>query len=113
MDKLTIARELAGALHAAEATVDEAFADIGALGQALTRSRRDLNLAATVGDPAFSHVGQALALVASARAELVRAHEELAIVQRRVGLGATSFGGLEKPKASAEDAPATHLRRVG
>jgi hypothetical protein len=114
MDKLSVAAALAERLHAAEAIMDEAFAEVGALSQALTRSRKDLQLSAVVGDPAFGAIGQSMALVASARTELVRAHEELSRVQRRIGLGATAFGGLEKPPHAAvvEEAPAARLRRV-
>ena len=115
MDKQIIAKDLAAELFASEAAIDEAFAQVGRLAHQLSCARRDMGLAATVGDAAFTAVGQSLALLAQARGEVVRAHEELAKVQRKVGLEEVAFGGLEKPDHERRPLPkaeAAAVRRI-
>ena len=56
-----IAARLHHALHLAEAGQDQSINRLGKLAQALTRSRKEAGLSATVGQPAFNALARAMA----------------------------------------------------
>jgi len=97
-DRRDLAAEVAATLFRAEFAVDAALRRTAALAGALPAARRRGRIAATVGQPAIDGVAEAVVALSRARAALVAAHEDLAVVHRRLGLGTFGSGpGHEKP----------------
>jgi hypothetical protein len=96
MKRSTAVTETAQVLFAAECAIDGAFGETAVLASRLAQLRVELGLSATVGQPVFDAVTAALGELAQARAEMVRAHGELAGVKIRIGCGAMATGGGDK-----------------
>ena len=92
----TVVARLATDLFQAEASQDEAVNQLGRLAQSLTRSRRESGLSATVGQPAFDALADAVAAQVGAQRAMVALHEALADVKRTTSFRGVQMGGLEK-----------------
>lgn len=92
----TIVARLADDLFQAEASQDEAVSRLGRLAESLTRSRREAGMAATVGQPAFDALAEAVTAQVGAQRAMVALHEALAEVKRNSSYRGVRMGGLEK-----------------
>jgi hypothetical protein len=90
------ADQVAQSLFAAESAIDAALAKTAALAGIIPAVREEAQLAACVGQEAVEQAIETLRVLAEARRSIVKMHEELATTQKRIGLGAVSFGGLGK-----------------
>ena len=90
------AEQVAESLFAAESAIDAALAKTAALAGIIPAVREDARLAACVGQEAVEQAIETLRVLGEARRLIVRTHEELSATQKRIGLGAVSFGGLGK-----------------
>jgi hypothetical protein len=97
MDKIEIMRTVVDDLYATEKAIDDAIAQSSDLIATFIQSRRDMNLSAVVGAKAQSKVLEAIAALGVARDAVVVAHNDLAKVQRQVGLGHVATGPVDKP----------------
>ena len=97
MSRLIIGEALSARLHAAEAAIDQAMADTAALAAALPAARLDAGLAAAAGHSAFDDVAASLCALSAARSHMVRTHQALAALARRLGLDILAVGQLDKP----------------
>ncbi|WAC61237.1 hypothetical protein [Brevundimonas sp. SL130] len=91
-----IAARLNHALHLAEAGQDQSINRLGKLAQALTRSRKDAGLSATVGQPAFNALARAMAAQIEAQEAMVELHHALAEVKENTKFRSVRLGGLDK-----------------
>lgn len=80
MEKALVAQKLANKLFATEAAVDSAMAEAMSLVAALVETRKELGLAATVGDKATAKVAEAIATLAEARSSIVEAQDRKSVV---------------------------------
>lgn len=106
MDKVFVAKRVAVKLRTAEHSIDAALVDASEMVAELVRARKDLGLAANVGDAALAKVTAALTALSEARTSMVAAHAELAEVQLRIGVRTRMDGTEDKAE------PATALREV-
>jgi hypothetical protein len=95
----TVVARLADDLFQAEASQDEAVSRLGRLAESLTRSRREAGMAATVGQPAFDALAEAVTAQVGAQRAMVALHEALAEVKRNSSYRGVRMGGLEKSDA--------------
>lgn len=103
-DRRDLAAEVAATLFRAELAVDAALRRTAALAGALPAARRRGRIAATVGQPAIDGAAEAVVALTRARAALVAAHEDLAAVHRRLGLGVFASGPIhDKPDETETD----------
>lgn len=86
MDKVFVAKRVATKLRGAEHSVDAALEEASEMIAELLRARKELGLAANVGDAAVSKMTAAVAALSEARSAMVAAHSELAEVQLRIGV---------------------------
>ncbi len=108
MDKAFVANRVAAKLRGAEHSIDAALVEATETVAELLRARRELGLAANVGDAAVAKMTAAVAALAEARSAMVGAHAELAEVQLRIGVRTRMNGSEQKL-----DAPASaELREV-
>ena len=102
-----VAEQVAGALFAAEAAIDEALAKTAALTGIMPSLRREAGASALIGQDAVERASQAIMALADARRAIVETHKELSIVQAQIGLGAVTMidGGAtaKPPPAFASD----------
>ena len=68
----------------------------------VSETRRELGLAATVGNDVTAKLADALAALADARTAVVQAHGQIADLKLRVGIRTKMIGVMDKP---AEGAP--------
>lgn len=92
-ERLKIAQEVADQLADAERRNDMALAATARLAATMLEARMQLNVAAQVGQPAFSAVASTFERQASSRQLLVDAHEALNDTRRFVGLQHYMIGG--------------------
>lgn len=92
MDKIEVAKGVAEELWATERALDAAIAQAGDCVAAMIEARRELNLSAVVGAEAQTKIMEAIGALAQARSAVVAAHGDLAVVQRRVGVGPLAIG---------------------
>ncbi|WP_287104822.1 hypothetical protein [Brevundimonas sp.] len=102
-----IAARLHHALHLAEAGQDQSINRLGKLAQALTRSRKEAGLSATVGQPAFNALARAMAAQIEAQEAMVELHHALAEVKAHTKFRSVRLGGLEK-----EEDPVPRITRL-
>ncbi|HUO11160.1 MAG TPA: hypothetical protein VMU37_00235 [Caulobacteraceae bacterium] len=86
MDKVFVAKRVATKMRSAEHSVDTTMIEASELMGELLRARKELGVAANVGDAAIAKVSAALSLLAEARTSMVAAHSDLAEVQLRIGI---------------------------
>ncbi len=108
MDKVFVAKRVATKLRGAEHSIDAALVEASEMVAELVRSRKELSLAANVGDVALAKITAAVAALSEARTSMVAAHAELAEVQLRLGIR-TRMDGVEE---KAEPAQVSSLRDV-
>jgi hypothetical protein len=109
VDKVFVAKRLAAKLRVAEHSIDDALVDATNVVAEILRARKELGLAANVGDVAVAKVTAAIAALSEARTAMVAGHADLAEVQQRIGIR-TRMGGPEE-KLEAVDA-SVELREV-
>ena len=97
MDRTDVCDGVAARLFEAEQKVDDAFAALANLAGYLPVARRDAQLALKVGGAAITKIAAAMTEIAQARATIVSAHDDFAVVQRALGVRVTAIGGGEKP----------------
>jgi hypothetical protein len=85
MKRSTAVTETAQVLFSAETAIDSAFGQTAILASRLAQVRMEMGLSAVVGQRVFDAVTATLNELSQARAEIVRAHTELADVKIRIG----------------------------
>jgi|GEM_PF-2234659 len=96
MKRSEVATDLAQQLFAAEAAVEQAFLQLGALAQALPEARSRSGMAATVGQKAFEAVLQSMDGQVQSRRAMIALHEELARLKEQSPYRSVAIGGGEK-----------------
>jgi hypothetical protein len=96
VDKVLVARRVAGKLHATEAAVDAALAEATQLMGEMIRGRQETKISAISTDPSMAKVSAAIALLAQARTAMVEAHAELDELRLRVGIRTRMDGSEDK-----------------
>ena len=86
MDKVFAAKRVAAKLRSAEHSIDAALVEASGLVAEMLRARKELGLAANVGDAAVAKMTAAMSMLSEARTTMVSGHAELAEVQLRLGL---------------------------
>ena len=86
MDKVFAAKRVATKLRGAEHSIDAALVEASEMVAELLRARKELGLAANVGDAAVAKITAAVSALSEARSSMVAAHAELAEVQLRIGI---------------------------
>lgn len=86
MDKVFAAKRVATKLRSAEHSIDTALVEASELVAEMIRARKELGLAANVGDAALAKLTAAISALSEARSSTVSAHAELAEVQLRLGI---------------------------
>lgn len=104
MDKTHVVQGVANQLWTAENAVDAAMVEASKLMTDLMQARQDLRLAATVADPAYAKIAEAIATLSSARTALVDAHHELDEAKLRIGVR-TKLIGIWGKEASLQERP--------
>jgi len=82
-----IAIEIGLALHAVEEKFDAAMQETARFTAQLLEARQRAGLSAVIGQDVLESVTASLGVLTQARRDLVRTHNQLAVHQRRVGLG--------------------------
>jgi hypothetical protein len=96
VDKVFVAKRVATKLRGAEHSIDAALVEATEMVAELLRARKELGLAANVGDVAVSKLTAAVAALSEARTSMVAAHADLAEVQLRIGVRTRMDGAEEK-----------------
>ncbi len=109
MDKVFVAKRVAAKLRVAEHSIDDALVGATSVVAELLRARKELGLAANVGDAAIAKATAAIAALSEARTAMVAGHAELAEIQQRVGIRTRMDGPEEKLETPAAH---TALREV-
>jgi hypothetical protein len=110
VDKVFVAKRIASKLRGAEHSIDAALIEASEMVGELLRSRKEVGLAANVGDPAMAKIAAAVTALSEARTAMVAAHAELAEVQLRLGIR-TRMDGVED-KVEPESTQVRGLRDV-
>ena len=100
VDKVFVAKRVAVKLRTAEHSIDTALVEASEMVAELLRARKQLGLAANVGDVAVAKATAALAALSEARTSMVAAHAELADVQDRLGIRTRMDGPEDKVEGS-------------
>jgi hypothetical protein len=106
MKRSTAVTETAQVLFSAETAIDSAFGQTAILASRLAQVRMEMGLSAVVGQRVFDAVTATLNELSQARAEIVRAHTELADVKIRIGCATVATGGGDKEDTDIVQAPA-------
>lgn len=109
MEKVFVAQRVATKLFATENAVDAALAEASELMADMLRARKDLGLAATVGDAAAARLVEAIAALGQARTAMVAAHDELNDTKLRIGVR-TKLAGYEAKPGLSSDQDRTTMR---
>lgn len=112
MKRKILGHKIADQLFAAEAAIDCALSAVATLTAMLPNARIEANLSAVVGQGVFDRSCQTIAALTEARRGIVETHRELTDVQHRIGLGAVSLGGVDKPDETLPPQLARGLRTV-
>jgi hypothetical protein len=94
VDKVFVVKRVATKLRGAEHSIDAALLEATDMVAELIRARKELGLAANVGDVAIAKMTAAVSALSEARTSMVAAHTDLAEVQLRIGVR-TRMGGVE------------------
>ncbi len=105
MSRQSVGEALAARLYAAETAIDQALIESATLAAALPTARADAWLSAVTGQRAFEGAAAAIAALAEARAHIVRTHNTLSALARRLGLEALAVGPVDKPGDGGGSAP--------
>jgi hypothetical protein len=86
VDKVFAAKRVATKLRSAEHSIDAALVEASEVLAEMIRARKEMGLAANVGDAAIAKMTAAMSLLSEARTTMVAGHAELAEVQLRIGI---------------------------
>jgi flagellin-like hook-associated protein FlgL len=86
VDKVFAAKRVATKLRSAEHSIDSALVEASELVAEMVRARKEMGLAANVGDAALAKLTAAMSALSEARTSMVATHAELAEVQLRLGI---------------------------
>ncbi len=95
-DRITAAKDVAAALFALEAAIDEALVCAAAMTIALPAARKRAKVSAIVGHEATILTGEAMSALLEARSNMIAAHGSLANVRDELGLKTFASGDLWK-----------------
>lgn len=97
MSRLSVGEDLATRLYAAESAIDHALTETATFAAALPAARANAWLSAVSGQRAFDGAAAAITALAQARAHIVRTHNTLTALARKLGLEALAVGPVDKP----------------
>jgi len=97
MSRHAVGETLAARLYATEHAIDQALFEAATLAAALPVARAEAWLSAVAGQRAFDGVAAAITALAEARANIVRTHNALSALARRLGMEPLAVGPLDKP----------------
>ena len=97
MSRHAVGETLAARLYAAEYAIDQALFEAATLAAALPVARAEAWLSAVAGQRAFEGAAAAIAALAEARANIVRTHNALSVLARKLGMEPLAVGPLDKP----------------
>jgi len=97
MSRTAVGEALAARLYAAESAIDQALIESATLAAALPAARSDAWLSAVTGQRAFEGTAAAITALAEARAHIVRTHNTLGALARKLGMEALAVGPVDKP----------------
>lgn len=97
MSRLSVGEALAARLYAAESAIDQALIETATLAAALPAARADAWLSTVTGQRAFETAAASLSALSLARAHIVRTHNTLTALARKLGLDTLAVGPLDKP----------------
>jgi hypothetical protein len=86
VDKVFVVKRIATKIRGAEHSIDAAMIEASELVADMVRARKELGVAANVGDLAIAKAAAALTTLAEARTTMVASHADLAEVQLRIGV---------------------------
>jgi hypothetical protein len=86
VDKVFAAKRVATKLRSAEHSIDAALVEASELVAEMLRARKEMGLAANVGDAAIAKMTAAMSMLSEARTAMVAGHAELAEVQLALGI---------------------------
>jgi len=101
VDKVFAVKRVAAKLRVAEHSIDTALVDATETVAEILRARKQLGLAANVGDVAVAKMAAAIAALSEARTAMVAGHADLAEVQSRLGIRTRMDGPEEKLETPA------------
>ncbi|MFN3592503.1 MAG: hypothetical protein ACK4TG_09985 [Thermaurantiacus sp.] len=94
-----IARKMADRLLATEDAIDAAFREAADLASFMPVARQEARVSVGLGQDAIEQIIATMAMLGEARRNIGKTHAALSVVQRRIGLPETNFGGLiDKPR---------------
>lgn len=93
------AEKVALNLFETEAAIDAALAKAATFLSVMPQARMEAGVAVQMGNDAIIKAAEAVAMLTKARAAIAECHDELADVQKQVGLGAVMYGAMPKPEA--------------
>ncbi len=96
MDKHQAAQQVADSLFEAEHALDEALAKAAHAIAVATASRTALGVSLKTGASAVTKMAEGAAALASVRETFAAAHDQIAVVQRAIGVRPNMTGGGEK-----------------
>jgi hypothetical protein len=97
MTRSDIGQTLAGRLYAAESAIDAALIQTARLAAYLPEARAQAYLSAVTGQRAFEDTAQSVVALSEARGHIVRTHNRLSALARKLGLDALAVGPVDKP----------------
>ncbi len=103
MKRIDIAKGVAARLFEVEDAIDGSLKQASRLIADMVDARRDLRLAAVVGQAAFARTAATICALAEARGEIVGAHDALAETRDRMGMRTVGLGALDKPDPPSEN----------
>ncbi len=86
MDKVFVAKRVAAKLRTAEHAIDASLVEASDFLAEMLRARKELGLAANVGEEAIAKATAAISALSEARTAMVASHADLAEVQLRIGI---------------------------
>ena len=95
-DKHVAAQRVADELFKTEQQLDLALSQAARLVAEMASSRQELGVAMKVGAPALTKFSSVVETLAAAREVLAAGHDEIAVVQRAIGVQPVMTGGGEK-----------------
>lgn len=102
MKRHELAAEVAKDLWAAEAAIDEALSRTAALMGRLPKFRVEARISAVVGQSAFDKAAETIAMLTSARRQIVETHHELHKTQLELRIPTIMDGNnMDKPSTIA------------
>lgn len=97
MKRIDVAKSVAARLFEVEDAIDGSLKQASRLIVDMVDARRDLRLAAVVGQAAFDRTAATISALAQARGEIVGAHDALAETRDQMGMRTVGLGALDKP----------------